>query len=408
MKEAHQRLDSPNSQSRRDLIKAAAAFAAAGSVPLAQSNDDDESRHRQGAILAYIGTYTPNGQGIHLYSMNPSTGNLTPLKVFPSSSPSWLAFDPAKKYLYAGNEINPGLVSAYAVNPANGDLTFLNSVAAGGSPAHVSVDPKGQFVFVANYGGGTVAVLPILSNGGLGVATDIKNTNTACSPACPVGPTKAQNAPPGSFAISGHDAPHAHMIEADAAGNYLIAQDLGLDLTIVWSLDRQNGKLVNHQTVPSSPGAGPRHFAFHPNGRWFYSLNEESSTLTFMTYNAATGLLTPQEEISTLPASFTGTNFTSEVIVSKDGRFVYCCNRLHNSVAIFDVEGTGKVKLIGETWTRADYPRNCNIDPTGNFMYVCHNRSDNVTTFRVNRGSGRLSFTGQYVPVGSPAVITFL
>lgn len=294
------------------------------------------------------------------------------------------------------------------MNQANGDLTFLNSQLAGGSPAHVSVDPKGQFVFAANYGGGTVAVLPIQQNGGLGAATHILSTNTACSPPCPVGPAKAQKAPPGSFAISGHDAPHAHMIEADAAGKYVIAQDLGLDLTIVWLLDRQNGKLVNHQTVPSSPGAGPRHFAFHPNGRWFYSLNEEASTLTFITYNASTGLLTPQEEISTLPATFTGTNFTSEVIVSKNGRFVYCLNRLHNSVAIFDVEGTGRVKLVGEAWTRADYPRNCNIDPTGNFMYVCHNRSDNVTTFRVNHGNGKLTFTGQYVPVGSPAVITFL
>src|SRR5262249_49591323 len=154
-----------------------------------------------------------------------------------------------------------------------------------------------------------IAVLPINPDGSLANPSDVKADASACPGSCPVGPTKAAKAPPGSFAISGHDAPHAHMIQADPAGNYVIAIDLGLDLTQVWKLDRVNGKLRDPKNFPSSPGAGPRHFAFHPNGRWFYSLNEEASTLAFMTYNAATGVLTAVQEVATLPAAFVGTNF---------------------------------------------------------------------------------------------------
>jgi 6-phosphogluconolactonase len=404
--------------SRRSVLKSAVVLAASRRARAAA----------KGIVLAYVGTYTPNGQGIHRFQVDLTTGALTQPKIFPSTTnPSWIAFDPTHNFLYAGNEISnfsgttTGSVTAYSVNQSNGDLTALNTVTSGGSgPAHLSVDPLGKFVFVANYGGGNVAVIPIQANGSLANPTDVVNDTTACSPACALGPTHAAKAPPGSFAISGHDAPHAHMIQADPAGNYVIANDLGLDLTIVWKLDRTTGKLTNHQKVPSSAGAGPRHFAFHPNGRWFYSINEEASTLTFMTYDAATGTLTPQTEISTLPRAFVGTNFTSEVIVSRDGRFVYGCNRLHDTVAIFAVDGSGRPALIGEEWTRGDYPRNCNIDPTGNYLYACNHRGDSVTIFRINDSGrnddgkhddghhGHLRFTGQYVPVGSPAVITFL
>jgi 6-phosphogluconolactonase len=402
--------------SRRSLLRGTAVLAASGPVVAQREREGGNAGPRSGAIYAYVGTYTPNGKGIYLFSLNPATGVLTLIRIFESTvSPSWIAFDANKTHLYVANEISSfngmptGSVSAYAVDRTSGNLSLLNTVTSGGAgPAHLSVDPKGEYVFVANYGGGNVAVLPIMENGLLGNPTDVVADTSACSPPCPVGPTRAEKAPPGSFAISGHDAPHAHMIQADPAGNYVLAQDLGLDLTIVWKFDRENGKLINHQTVPSSPGAGPRHFAFHPNGRWLYSLNEEASTLTFMTYNTEQGRLTVQEEVTTLPEGFKGTNFTSEVIVSMDGRFVYCLNRLHNTIAIFLVDATGRPDLIGEVWTRADYPRNCAIDPTGNFMYVCHNRSDNVTTFRVHRATGRLTFTGEYVAVGSPAVIDFL
>ena len=393
---------------RRSLLTGAALLAARPFATSAQPAGG-------GKTLAYVGACAPNGQGIHLFGVNPATGGLSPVKVFRGTSPGWLAFDPKKKNLYAANEVanfeggTTGSVSAYAVDPANGDLTLLNTVTSGGAgPAHLSVDPRGQYVFVANYDGGSVAVLPVLAKGSLGKPTDIKKDNRACTPACAVGPTHAQNGPPGSFAISGHDTPHAHMIQADPAGNYVLAQDLGLDLTIVWKLNRADGTLQAHQTVPSLPGAGPRHFAFHPNGRWFYSLNEEASTLAFLTYNGATGMLSARQEISTLPPGFQGTSFTSEVIVSADGRFVYCCNRLHNTVATFAIDGTGRVKRTREEWTRGDYPSHCAIDPSGRFLYVCHDRSDNVTVFRIDRDAGALTFTGEYAGVGNPAVIAFL
>jgi 6-phosphogluconolactonase len=400
------------SPSRRAVLRSATGVLAGGATAaLAQFGNSS----RTGRVVAYVGTYTPNGQGIHLFDVNLSNGNLTKLTVVPANNPSWLALHPMKTFMYAANEISnfnggtTGAVSAYSVSVANGNLTLLNMMTSGGAgPAHLSVDPSGKFVLVANYGGGNVAVLPILANGSLGNPTDVKNDTSACSPACPVGPVNAVNGPPGSFAISGHDAPHAHMIQTDATGNFAFVQDLGLDLTIVYKFDRVNGKLLSPKTVPSSAGAGPRHFGLHPNGKWFYSLNEESSTLTFMRWDGASGTLTPVEETTTLPKGFEGTNFTSEVILSNHGRFIYCLNRLHNSIAVFEVEDNGRPKLVSETLTRADYPRNCAIDPTGSFLYVCHNRSDNVTAFRVNPGSGKLTFTGDYTGVGSPSVITFL
>jgi 6-phosphogluconolactonase (cycloisomerase 2 family) len=160
--------------------------------------------------------------------------------------------------------------------------------------------------------------------------------------------------------------------------------------------------------VKTSPGAGPRHFAFHPNGNWFYLLNEESSTLTLYLYNAAAGTLTEQQTVSTLPPGFAGTNFTSEIMVSADGRFVYCANRLHDTIAFFLIDRTGAVTLIDETSTLGDYPRNFNIDPTGGFMYTCNQCSDHIATFRMEGNGIRSTFADQYTPVGSPAIILFL
>jgi 6-phosphogluconolactonase (cycloisomerase 2 family) len=219
----------------------------------------------------------------------------------------------------------------------------------------------------------------------------------------------AVDAPPGSFAISGHDAPHAHQIQSDPAGKYVFVTDLGTDRTLIYAFDSATGKLSpdNPPFVAETPGAGPRHFAFHPNGRYFYVINEEASTITFMTYNPATGSLAPQQTISTLPSDFVGTNFPSEVLVAPDGRHVYGLNRLHDTIAIFSVDGSGRLALLREEWTRADYPRYFAIEPTGSFMYVCNQRGDSITIFRVNGDGQHLTFTG-YEPVGSPMFIDFL
>jgi 6-phosphogluconolactonase (cycloisomerase 2 family) len=200
------------------------------------------------------------------------------------------------------------------------------------------------------------------------------------------------------------------MIQADPSGRFVLAADLGMDRIFVWKFDAAKGALSANEppSVSVPPGDGPRHFAFHPNGRWLYSIQEEGSTLILFDYDAARGVLKERQTLSTLPKGFAGTNYTSEVAVSADGRFVYAANRLHDSIAVFSVSATGELAYAGETWTRGDYPRSFTIDPTGNFLYSCNQRSDAITTFRVNKKTGELNFTGQYAPVGTPSMIVFL
>lgn len=372
-------------------------------------------------ILAYAGTYSSpegpegsqgRGEGIYLFQMDPSTGELAQRQVFRNrSNPSWLEFDPSQTHLYSADETQTfegapsGSVSAYSINRTNGGLALLNTVSSeGAGPAHLSVHPSGKYVFVANYGGGTVAVLPIRPTGKLGPATDVKHDHGT------PGAAHATSAPPGSFAISGHEAPHAHMIRSDPDGKFVISTDLGLDRVYIWKFDAEHGKLSpNDPAFVSLPsGDGPRHFTFHPNGKWVYLLGEESSTLVIFDYDAARGRLTAKQTVSTLPRGFAGTSFTSEVKVSRDGRFLYAANRLHDSIAIFSIGETGSVSWIDEAWTRGDYPRSFSIDPTGNFLYSCNQRSDAITTFRVDQKTGGLSFTGRYTPVGTPAIVVFL
>jgi len=366
-------------------------------------------------VLAYAASYSSpqgpegsrgNGQGIYLFEMHPQSGALTQREVFPNpSNPSWLALGKGGRHLYSANEIENGSVSAYAVDRPTARLTLLNTVSSqGAGPAHLSVHPSGRFVLVANYAGGTVAVLPVTANGALGDATDVHHDEG------PVGPPHAASAPPGSFAISGHDRPHAHMIQSDPSGRFVLSVDLALDRILVWKFDAARGKLAPHDPpwIALPPGDGPRHFVFHPNGRWVYSLQEEGSTLVTFDYDAARGRLTSRQTISTLPRGFTGTNFTSEVALSPDARFVYAANRLHDSIAWFRIGADGALAWAGEEWTRGDYPRSFTLDPTGGFLYSCNQRADAIAAFRVNRQTGALAFTGQYTPVGTPALLLFL
>jgi 6-phosphogluconolactonase len=398
-------------QRRRDFLKYT------GSLIMSMSTIANAQQKKP--ILLYVGTYSSpegpegskgNGKGIYLFEMDPSTGSLTPRGLFPNdSNPSWLALDRSGTHLYAANETSTyqgtksGSVSAYSVNRADGHLTLLNTVSSEGSgPAHLSIHPSNKHVLVANYFGGTIAVLPIMANGSLGSATDVKHDQGT------LGPVHAASGPPGSFAISGHDHPHAHMIHADPSGKFVVSTDLALDQIFIWKFDAQNGKLSANASISLPPGDGPRHFAFHPNGRWMYSLQEEASTMVVYDYDATNGHLTPKQTLSTLPHGFAGTDFTSEVVVSADGKFVYAANRLHDSIAWFSVSPTGTLTLLGEEWTRGDYPRSFTIDPTGEFLYSCNQRADAVAVFRVNRKTGGLTFTGQYTHVGTPAIVVFL
>ena len=408
------------SLSRRSFLKASALLA--GSAPFLAT-----AAEAKAPLMAYVGTFSSplhdvlptqvdlppgNGRGIHIFQVKRATGALTPSGVYESgTSPNCLVINAAGTRLYSTNETdrvgegNQGTVTAFAINRADGQLTLLNTVKSGGAgPTYLSIHPSGKFVLVANYFGGSIAALPILAEGRLGDATDIKHD------AGTVGPKQASNAPPGSFAFSGHDRTHAHMIQADAVGRFVLHADLGLDRIFVWKFDDRAGVLTPNDppSVALPPGDGPRHFFFHPNGRWLYSLQEEGSNIVLFDYDAMKGRLTARQTISSLPPGFAGSNFCSEILVSGDGRFVYAGNSLHDSVGIFSVGKTGVLTFIGEEWTRGNYPRSFNFDPTGQFFYVCNQRGDNVAVFRVNKRSGGLAFTGHYIPVGNPSHIVFV
>jgi 6-phosphogluconolactonase len=417
----------PLDNSRRSFLKTSVALA--GTTRLMDGLLQAQAKEAAGPLIAYVGTFSSplrdvlptqvdlppgNGRGIHLFQVNRATGAMTAAGVHEmGTSPSCLALNAAGTRLYSANETDrvgtgetkEGTVSAFAINRADGKLELLNTVRSGGAgPTYVSVHPAGRSVGVANYVGGSVSVLPILPDGRLGAPTDIKND------AGKIGPTKATNAPPGSFAISGHDRTHAHMIQADHAGRFVLHADLGLDKIFVWKFDEQKGELTPSESpsVSLPPGDGPRHFHFHSNGRWLYSIQEEGSTIVLFDYDAAKGRLTSRQTISTLPPGFAGSNFCSGILVSADGRFVYTGNRLHDSIGIFSIGKDGALTYVGEEWTRGNYPRSFNFDPTGQFLYCCNQRGDNIAVFGVDRKAGGLSFTGHYAPVGNPSTIVFL
>lgn len=412
-------------RSRRSFLKTSAALA--GATPLIAGLLQAQSSAARGPLIAYVGTSSSplrdvlptqvdlppgNGRGIHLFQVNRATGAMTPAGIHEmGTSPNCLALNATGTRLYSTNltdrvgEDKEGTVSAFSIDRADGHLTLLGTVRSGGAgPTYVSIHPSGRFLLVANYFGGSVAVLPILQDGRLGNATDIKTD------AGKIGPTKATNAPPGSFAISGHDRTHAHMIQADPSGRFVLHVDLGLDQIFVWKFDEQMGVLTPNEppAVSLPPGDGPRHFHFHPNGRWFYSIQEEGSTIVLFDYDARAGRLASRQTISTLPPGFAGSNFCSGILVSADGQFVYAGNRLHDSIGIFSIGPNGDLTFIGEEWTRGNYPRSFNFDPTGQFLYCCNQRADNIAVFQVNRKTGGLKFTGHYTPVGNPSVIVFL
>ena len=417
----------PHDPSRRSFVKASVALA--GATALIDGPVRAQPKGASGPLLAYVGTFSSplrdtlptqvdlppgNGLGIHIFKVDRTTGALAVAGVHEmGTSPSCLALNAAGTRLYSANETDrvgkekekEGTVSAFAIDRADGKLKPLNTVRSGGAgPTYVSLHPSGKFLLVANYFGGSVAVLPVLEDGRLGEPTDVKTDEGK------IGPTKSANAPKGSFAFSGHDRTHAHMIQSDPAGRFVLHVDLGLDKIFVWKFDAKAGVLTAN-TPPSvalPPGDGPRHFHFHPNGEWLYSVQEEGSTVVLFDYDAAAGKLTARQTISTLPPGYAGSNFCSEILVSTDGKFVYVGNRLHDSIGIFAVGPKGALTHVGDEWTRGNYPRSFSFDPAGQFLYCCNQRADHVTVFRVDRATGGLGFTGHYAPVGNPSHVVFL
>ncbi len=342
-------------------------------------------------VRVYVGTYTSGqggSQGIYRLRLDLASGTLTPEgQPTEAVDPSFLTFSLDGTRLYAVNETGQsrddasGAVSAFAVDRGTGALTFLNKQPSGGAaPCHLSLDREGRHVLVANYWGGTVAVLPIDKHG-LG--------------------------PPSALVQHDGEAPHPHWIHVDASGRHAIVSDLGLDALFVYGFDAARGALAPAPArVPLAPGAGPRHLVFHPDGRHAYVINELSSTITGFVYDAGAGSLRDLQTVSTLPSGFTGANSTAEVAVSPNGRFLYGSNRGHDSLAIFAIEGaTGKLSLVGHVPTRGRHPRHFAIDPTGAYVIAANRDSDNLAVFRIDRETGRLEPIGEPVRLPRPVCV---
>lgn len=394
----------PTNITRRNFVRGTAV-----AVTALLSLTPSWARAASGFSYAYVGTYTPNGGGIYLFRMDRSSGALTQIQLADDiRNPSWLAINAARTRLYAISEIDNfqgthhGAIVTYAIDPDSMRITRIGAVDSGGaSPAYASVHPSGKFVFVANYGGGNVAVFPVGADGALGAASDIRPS---------VGPrhrARAVDDPSGQFGVSDHDSPHPHMVSADPSGQFVIANDAGLDLTLVWRFDAQAGRLLpaDAPVIGAPSGSAPRHFAFHPNGRIFYNLLEHDAKIAVYDYDSARGAMHLKQSVSALPPRFAGSNLAAEILVTADGRFVYVSNRLHNAVAVFTVAPDGQLRLSSETWVRADFPRSIALDPAGEFLFSCNQKGDSITSFRINSGNGTLQFTGRFEPVGSPAAM---
>ena len=359
-------------------------------------------RSKMEKMHVYIGTYTTKGsKGIYLCELDMKTGTLT-LKgaVATTPNPTFVALAPNHKYLYAANEIDnfhgakAGAVSAWAIQPKTGALTFINdSSTKGDGPCHVSVDSKSRYVFAANYGAGSLTAMPIEKNGGVGAATGfVQHEGTSVDP-------KRQ------------EGPHAHSIYIDAADHFAYACDLGLDKVFVYHFDPVNGSLTPNDPPAAMvpPGSGPRHIAFHPNGKFAYVINEMKSTVTAMKWDPKSGVMQEIETVSTVPADNTVENSTAEVFMHPNGKFLYGSNRGHNSIAIFSVDGTtGKVKRIANQSTQGKTPRSFNLDPTGAFLLAANQDTDNVFVYRVNPETGMLTPTGHSVHISMPVCIVYM
>jgi 6-phosphogluconolactonase len=373
-----------------------AASASLGDTPMTSSGKNQ--------YFVYFGTYTgAKSQGIYVSRFDLSTGKLgAPELAAETKNPSFVTIHPNHHFLYAVGEFSSpdgkkgGVVSAFAIDPASGKLTLLNQqpAGAGGAPCHVSVDKAGGHAMAANYGGGSVVVLAINQDGSLGDTTAfVQHTGSSVNPKRQAGP-------------------HAHAISLDAANHFAFVPDLGLDKVMIYRYGPKGTLTPNDPAfAPIAPGSGPRHLAFHPNGRFAYVINEIACTMTVFSYEAKRGELKELQSLSTLPAgeSVQPNYSTAEVLVHPSGKFVYGSNRGHDTIAIFAADPkSGKLTLLGHESTQGRIPRCFGIDPTGAYLLAANQDTHNIAVFRIDQKTGLLTPTGQSIEVGSPVCVQFL
>jgi 6-phosphogluconolactonase len=356
-------------------------------------------------LWVYIGTYTPakgKSEGIYRFELDLANGKASKaVLAAKAKDPSFLAIHPSHKFLYAVGEIdnfegkkNSGGVSAFSLDPKTGDLTLLNQQSSkGAGPCHIVLDKAGKHALVANYSGGSACVLPIDSKGKLG------------SFSCFVQHTGS------SKDKSRQEAPHAHSINLDTANRFAFVADLGLDKVVIYRYDPDQGTLEKNEPrfAQVAPSSGPRHFAFHPNGKFAYVINEMKNTVTAFSYDPETGALKTIQTVPTLPKNFKGKSSTAEVVVHPSGKFLYGSNRGHNSLAIFAIDPkTGKLTPRGHQAENIKTPRNFAIDPTGTYLLSANQDSGSVIVFRIDQETGDLTPTGTVVDVPFPVCVRMM
>ena len=380
------------------LVLGLLAVVCGGTRASARGLSDLRRNRPGGTMMVYVGGKKGKDGAIHRLDLDMATGKLTRVgETAGLKNPSFLAIHPSGKFLFAVNEAwgkGGGTVGAFAIGPKDGDLSLLNQQSSGGAgPCHLVVDKVGKNVLAANYGGGSVCVLPVGDDGRLAKATAfIQHEGSSVDP-------KRQKGP------------HAHSINLDAANRFAFVCDLGLDKVMVYRFDAAKGTLTPNDPAFAkvAPGSGPRHFAFHPNGRLAYVINEMKSTVTVLSYDPDKGVLSELTTLSTLPKGFEGESYTAEVTVHPSGKFLYGSNRGHNSLAIFALDASmGKIRFVGTESVQGDWPRHFGIDPTGTWLIAANRRTNGLVVFRIDPATGALKPTGHKLAVPAPTCVKFL
>ena len=387
----------------RFLQRAAAAALVLASVAAAQVGAKGEPEPPRARLRVYVGTYTGStSRGIYKVELDAATGAVVagPALAGHSENPSFLALHPSGRLLYAVNELpsfrgrSTGAVSAFTVDPTTGSLTLLNQQPSeGADPCHLAVDPEGRSVVVANYSGGSVAVLPLDADGRLLPATGVRHLSGS-------GPNASRQ-----------QSPHAHGVFIDPSKKFLLTADLGSDRVLVERREAAAGADAGATPdgVTFPPGSGPRHLAFDPSGRFLYVVNELFSTVTSFRWDAEHGRLEPFQTVPAVAAGFSGDNKSAEIAVSPDGRFVYVSNRGEDSIAVFRVNpDDGRLTSLERVPVGGKTPRHFTIDPTGQWLFVANQDSNNVNLFRIDRKGGRLTPVNRPLTVVSPVCVSIV